>query len=283
MGKESYPCYVIIRGVGADDCVELPTEDDGGMLLSTINSQFPSAIGLRFKAESGAWRGLQVNGGVLQPPPDGWSGKEFHVTTGMKRKADPITGPVEKKALEESDLIVLGLPYSTTEGGMEEYFQQFGELASCEVKLDPATETSKGFGFIRFKTREAVEACLAVAHTIEGRRCEVRFPKRDALSTPTKLFVGRLPKGTTVDEMTAHFSEYGSLTDVYIPTEFRGFGFVTFGSVAAAQQCLASTHVFKGCYLNVSHPQLKKKGGDKTNQSGNGYYSNGYPKTGKVA
>ena len=49
-----------------------------------------------------------------------------------------------------------------------------------QVKMDAQTQKSKGFGFIRYKTVEAVEAVLAVPHTIDGRRCEVRFPKKEA-------------------------------------------------------------------------------------------------------
>ena len=64
---------------------------------------------------------------------------------------------------------------------------------------------------------------------------------------PTKLFVGRLPNGTTTEELREHFQTYGPLKDVYIPKNFRGFGFVTFGSRASANQALTETH-----QLNVS-------------------------------
>ena len=48
-----------------------------------------------------------------------------------------------------------------------------------------------------------------------------------------------------MEDLKNHFSPFGILTDVYIPKEFRGFGFVTFGSVAGAREALATTHVFK--------------------------------------
>jgi len=283
MSSESYPCYVRICDAGSET-VELPTEEDGTILLSTIKAQFPKAIGLRFKSATGSWRGINVKNDALHPPQDGWGYAEFSVTTGgTKRKADQDVMPSVKKPLSESDLIVLGLPYSTTEEEMRKYFEQFGELQTCEVKLEAETGVSKGFGFIRYSTNEAVEKVLAVPHTIEGRRCEVRFPKRDALETPTKLFVGRLPKETTVEEVKTHFSEFGVLTDVYIPSEFRGFGFITFGSVDDARKCLAATHVFKGSFLNVCHPSPKDKSKQKDKTKTDGYYSNGYSKTTKVA
>jgi len=276
MPPEKYPCYVKIIG-HESETVELPTEKNGALLLSTIKAQFPNAIGLRFKSSSGAWRGLNVSNDVLFPPLDGWKNEEYFISTGAtKRKAVDNKGPINKKALTDSDLIVLGLPYSTTELEMKSYFEQFGELQNLELKVDIDTGKSKGFGFIRYKKNESVVAVLAVPHIIGERRCEVRFPKGESMDTPTKLFVGRLPKETTADELTSYFSEYGTLTDVFIPKEFRGFGFITFGSVDAARQCLAATHVFKRIYLNVSHPSPKdrNKRGDSTKASN--LYLNSY-------
>ena len=44
--------------------------------------------------------------------------------------------PGRKKKPEQdmlSDLIVLGLPYSSTEEDVKTYFEKYGELAHCEV------------------------------------------------------------------------------------------------------------------------------------------------------
>ena len=77
-----------------------------------------------------------------------------------------------------------------------------------------------------------------------------QFPE----DNPTKLFMGRLPRGTTVEDLRECFSEYGVLKDVYIPTNFRGFGFVTFASQAAANEVLNSTHVIKvSVHLSYFH------------------------------
>ena len=64
---------------------------------------------------------------------------------------------------------------------------------------------------------------------------------------PTKLFVGRLPSGTTTQQLCDHFEEYGPLKDVYVPNNFRGFGFVTFSSRTQANAAMGVTH-----QLNVS-------------------------------
>lgn len=271
MVAETYPCYVRIgEGGGSDELVELPTEADGTLLLSTITAQYPDAIGLRFKSETGSWRGVRVTDGALDVPLDGWGDRDYVITvpkTAPKRKLDADDGPLAKKTQEEmlADLIVLGLPYSTTEDDLKNYFEKFGELAHWEIKTDRQTNKSKGYGFVRFTQVEVVEAVLAASHTIDGRKCEVRFPRKNNQQMSfgmqdgiaTKLFIGRLPRGATTEDLRTCFAEYGPLKDVYVPSNFRGFGFVTFASQAAAQAAMNTQHVIKGNYVNITFPSPK--------------------------
>lgn len=60
-----------------------------------------------------------------------------------------------------------------------------------------------------------------------------------------KLFIGRLPDDTTQEDLERYFREHGDLTDVYIPSPFRGFGFVTFSSSEVAREVLHMNHTFK--------------------------------------
>lgn len=61
-----------------------------------------------------------------------------------------------------------------------------------------------------------------------------------------KLFIGRLPDNTKQDDLDSYFGNFGDLTDVYIPTPFRGFGFVTFASSDVARSVLSQTqHTLK--------------------------------------
>jgi len=147
---------------------------------------------------------------------------------------------------------------------LKEYFSKFGELAHWEIKMDRQTNKSKGFGFVRFTEVDVVEKVLAGTHTIGGRKCDVQYPRREPQQgfggqdgVPTKLFIGRLPRGATIEDLRETFSEYGPLKDVYIPNNFRGFGFVTFPSQYAANAALSSSHILKGSALNVTYPSPK--------------------------
>ncbi|OQR71960.1 TAR DNA-binding protein 43-like, partial [Tropilaelaps mercedesae] len=156
-----------------------------------------------------------------------------------------------------SDLIVLGLPWKTTEQELRQYFEAFGEVLMAQVKKDPKTQQSKGFGFIRFSSYESQIRVLSKRHMIDGRWCDVKIPNsRDGQaselsrkwpSVPNKrcssldrlgvmegcglepktlalVFVGRCTEDLTADDLRDYFSKFGEVTDVFIPKPFRYSG-----------------------------------------------------------
>ena len=140
------------------------------MLLSTLSAQFPRACGLKFRnPESRAWRGVRLAEGKLFPPLDtGWSSSVFvcvisksgeceyikeiyqnlllnHVSVDVmvdkRRSGEEVAGDAgaaaRSKKIEKSkcsDLIVLGLPWKTTEQELRTYFEPFGEVLMAQVQ-----------------------------------------------------------------------------------------------------------------------------------------------------
>lgn len=52
---------------------EIPSEDDGTVLLSTVTAQFPGACGLRYRNPvSQCMRGVRLVEGILHAPDAGW-------------------------------------------------------------------------------------------------------------------------------------------------------------------------------------------------------------------
>ena len=77
-------CYfVYVRVADEDnpsDMIEIPSEDDGTLLISSIQAQFPQTTGLRYKnEETQSWRGIRCSDGVLYPPPEHWGNSVFYV------------------------------------------------------------------------------------------------------------------------------------------------------------------------------------------------------------
>ena len=71
----------VVKYEHSDDVMELPLENDNTLDMATLTSQYPNAIGLKFKAETGAWRGLKVNGATISHPGGNWSESTKYVVT----------------------------------------------------------------------------------------------------------------------------------------------------------------------------------------------------------
>ena len=74
-----------------------------------------------------------------------------------------------------NNIYVGGLPYSTTEGQLQEIFAAHGSVESARVITDKFTGRSKGFGFVEMSSGgEAQKAIEALNGTeIEGRTLTV--------------------------------------------------------------------------------------------------------------
>ena len=58
------------------------------------------------------------------------------------------------------DIYVGNLPYSVTDGELQDLFAQFGEVTSARVISDRETGRAKGFGFVEM--RDSAEANKAI-------------------------------------------------------------------------------------------------------------------------
>ena len=61
-------------------------------------------------------------------------------------------------------LYVGGLPYSMTEGELEELFKQVGEVTSAQIIIDRFTNKSRGFGFVTMSTDEEARQAVERLH-----------------------------------------------------------------------------------------------------------------------
>merc|ERR1712168_1370233 len=182
------------------------------------------------------------------------------------RKNEDICEPMGAMRIKRSeknkcsDLIVLGLPWKTTEQELREYFEPFGEVLMAQVKKDIKTGQSKGFGFIRFSAYESQMRVLAQRHMIDGRWCDVKIPNSkegQVQQVPCKVFVGRYTEDMTADDLKDYFSKFGEVTDVFIPKPFRAFAFITFLDPEVAQSLCGEDHIVKGVSVHVSNAAPK--------------------------
>lgn len=65
--------YIRVAEEESEEPMEIPSEDDGTVLLSSVAAQFPGACGLRYRnPESQCMRGVRLVEGVLHAPESNW-------------------------------------------------------------------------------------------------------------------------------------------------------------------------------------------------------------------
>ncbi|XP_013391411.1 TAR DNA-binding protein 43 [Lingula anatina] len=269
--------YLQVAEDESEEPIELPSEDDGTLHLSTLVAQFPGASGLKYRnPETGALRGIRLVEGRLHPPDGIWGNMVYFAVFPKenKRKGDEtLENPnVKTKRLDSkkcSDLIVLGLPWKSTEDDLKAYFSQFGEVIMAQVLI--ATYLDHQDGFHKNKKRKKLAKNLSKAGQ-EGYSQVNR-----------KIFVGRCSEDMTADELRNYFAKFGEVIDVFIPKPFRAFAFVTFADADVAQSLCGEDHIIKGASVHVSNAAPKsqdKSGMGQKNPMGMGGGNQGYGQQG---
>jgi RNA recognition motif-containing protein len=79
----------------------------------------------------------------------------------------------------QNKLFVGSLPYSMRDEDLEKLFAEHGEVTSAVVIMDRATNRSKGFGFVEFKTDEEAAAAMKALNEseIDGRKIVVNVAR----------------------------------------------------------------------------------------------------------
>lgn len=70
--------YLQVAEDEGEEPIELPSEEDGTLLLSTLSAQFPGSSGLKYRnPESRTMRGVRLADGRLHPPENGWGNNVY--------------------------------------------------------------------------------------------------------------------------------------------------------------------------------------------------------------
>uniref|UniRef100_A0A8D8QG74 TAR DNA-binding protein 43 n=1 Tax=Cacopsylla melanoneura TaxID=428564 RepID=A0A8D8QG74_9HEMI len=272
--------YIFITNNLEEDAMEVPSEDDGTILLSTLQAQYPAAIGLKYKVES-RYRAVKLADGRLYAPLDGWQDRVYFCTFDAKSGAGLGSVASQSKraypdnsggSVSNTDLVVLGIPWNFSDNELKDYFEQFGPMEYAHVKIDKNTGRSKGFGFIRFTSHENALKVMLKKHKIGNRICDVRIPESTKMGAEepvsSKVFVGSLTPNLTEADLREFFEQHGTVTEVLIPKPFREFAFVTFDSDAVAKSLVGQHMNVKDTNIVVMEATPKKKN-DTTNMNWN--------------
>lgn len=79
------------------------------------------------------------------------------------------------------NLFVARLSYSTTNSGLQQAFEAFGEVTSARIIMDKDTGKSKGFGFVEMADDDAANEAIAQLNEseLDGRTIVVKEARDD--------------------------------------------------------------------------------------------------------
>merc|ERR1712088_752150 len=154
------------------------------------------------------------------------------------------------------------------------YFKDKCDLAMVQMKK--SKDGNSGYAFIKFCNKEEERTIMRQHHQIDGRECRIKVPDSRAQQgerRERKVYVGYHNESLTQDEMRQHFEQFGEVEDVFVPTPWRHFAFVTFTSAAVAQSLIGKEHNVRGVSLLMKKGQAPK--GKRESEHGHGHGGRG--------
>ena len=155
---------------------------------------------------------------------------------------------------DERKLFVGGLPQDVKDADLKSHFGAFGEIEGINLKTDPNTGRSRGFGFVIYKSVDGVEKAVAQEeHEIKGKNVAVK----KAQAKQGKIYVGKLKPEITDEEIKEFFEAYGTIASLEQPfdktkNERKNFCFITYEKEETAKKLLKEGTVsIKGHELEV--------------------------------
>lgn len=185
-------------------------------------------------------------------------------------------------------MFVGGISRNTNTDSLRTYFSQFGEVRDVDIKIDVATQASRGFGFVLFADSASITAVeQAGEHNLDGKRID---PKR-AEKRNAKIFCGGLKSDFDDEVIKAQFAEFGEV-ELYERRTDRNTGrpqafcFITFKDDQVATK-LCKMHwvdiMGKKCEIKTAVENRDKKmmmGGMRGGYHMGGYGRGGYGRGG---
>ncbi|KAG8072451.1 hypothetical protein GUJ93_ZPchr0006g41315 [Zizania palustris] len=139
-------------------------------------------------------------------------------------------------------VFVGGLAWETPSKGLQEHFQQYGEILEAVVICDRETGRSKGYGFVTFRDPESAREAVRIPNpTIGGRRanCNIasmgpprpspsrgraprgsHFPDQLHMGPPPYSVGGRMPSQQTMNPAHPTYHQYHPQFGYWYPPDY---------------------------------------------------------------
>jgi len=201
---------------------------------------------------------------------------------------DPVVpAAAAAESSEEFDptkLIVNYLPLSINADGLKALFAPYGTVEEANVVMDRATKMSRGYGFVKFSTKESAQNAI---DALNGKVLEGSSPEMKALhvavSKPPKvevnLYVGNLLPTAKIDDLKAVFARFGTIVECNIPidrntNQSKGYGFVRLDSKPSAHEAMEALNGTPVETLSGTNPLTVKRAENNGNTHNGGGRNN---------
>jgi len=184
---------------------------------------------------------------------------------------------VDEEEEEQTNLIVNYLPQHVSEDRLRELFAPFGELVHVKLMLDKVTQSSMGYGFVKFAKPESAAAAITAMNgrQMDQKKLRVGYshPRTEA-----NVYVGNLKPSVTKEQLEELFKRYGPIIECKILVDrdtgvSKGCGFVKFENVNHAKDAIAGS---SGAELpDISLRPLTVKFARKHEKPHHGHFSGG--------
>ena len=152
------------------------------------------------------------------------------------------------------------LPKNILTEGLQELCERYGEIKSAKVIIDTLTGDSKCFGFVRFKSRQSAEMCIADLNGAkwgEKRLIARLSPSKENVGMPSRTIkVKSLPLSYDKVKIGTIFQEYGEILGIHLKVDpqtkkFKGKAYITYSTIKEAKRALKNKNsktLEEGCF-----------------------------------
>jgi len=156
---------------------------------------------------------------------------------------------IKPPTFDFTNLIVNYLPPEMDSTWLQRIFSQYGEIVSCKVVMDHKTGLSKGYGFVKFKTKEqAMDATEGLDQaSIGGKVLKVACARKNERGAKpenrrTNLYIANLDKNIETEDIKRVFGSCGYVVQCRVLKDVRGvtrrIGFVRFDTHESALRAI---------------------------------------------
>ncbi|XP_024404116.1 RNA-binding protein BRN1 isoform X1 [Physcomitrium patens] len=162
------------------------------------------------------------------------------------------------RAVDSVKLFVGQLPKQMSEQQLVEIFSEAGTVNEINIIKDKLTKLSRGCCFLTYTTRQEADKAIEIFHnkrTLQpvASPLQVKYADGEMERLEHKLFIGMLPKAASKADVTAVFSQYGTIKELSVikgsqPTS-KGCAFLKYETkeqAVAAIEALNGVHKMEG-------------------------------------